>query len=229
MCKDNCLTQRNKCIGILVLFCLICAFAFNIVVATSCEYLSGPTGNLQLGIFRYSLNLPASQFDTGGQCSSYDASFVDKPAAKTSQSCAILAPIFGFLAMTWISFNQFCCPMPCSNILTGLYFFAAQVCTILVWFVYVNDVCIAVTAPDGSGNASIETSCDFGTAATFNLLASILYFAAWLLNFLLPSPKEAQLARMVDEANKRADDAEERAEEAEGKMEKMNVKDEESP
>jgi hypothetical protein len=99
-----CTHIQNNLFGYTILLGLLCAIAFNLVVIGLCEFLEGPRGNLQLGVFRYSLNLPVSPFDTGGSCQSYGSSELeDLPAVKVSQVCAVLAPIFGFVLFLWIS------------------------------------------------------------------------------------------------------------------------------
>lgn len=214
------LLSKGNCITFLVLGSLICAFSFNLVVLGSCEYLeASPIANvqlLQMGVFRYSLDLPGSFFNTNGECVTYKSD-TDDAAIRTAQVCAVLAPIFGLVLILLIFVNQCCRPIPCSGIIISISYVGAQICTALIWLVYRADVC---NIPD--------IGCDWSTAANTNLLAQIMYLVAAILHRCMPSPKEAAAVRKADKAENEAKtaqdeakEANERADAAEKKVEEM--------
>ena len=194
-CKDH-------LIRFIVLGALICGFAFNLWVGSSCEFLESPGQTLEIGIFHYSLNLPGSEFHTGGECERFEDRKADDGYVRTAQVCAVLAPIFGLILIILITLNQCCCPIPCSGIIVSLSYTGTQICTALIWLVHKTDLCDV-------------TGCDWGQAASGNVLAQIMYFIAAVFHKCMPSPKESAAIRKADAAEKKAAEAEKRQKEAE--------------
>lgn len=118
-CKDNLMR-------FIVLGALVVGVAFGIWVTSSCKYLESNTGNLEVGIYRYSLDLDGSQYDTNGECTKYGSKAADG-YVRTAQVCAVMAPVFGLVLLVSIPIQQFCCNIPCSGILVSLCYVGAQV------------------------------------------------------------------------------------------------------
>jgi hypothetical protein len=197
-CKD--LLMRFVVLG-----SLVTAVVFGVWVAIDCRYLepANASVDLEVGIFRYSMDQEGDEYDTSGECITYGSKANDG-YARTAQVCAALAPAFGLLIFFLTSFNQFCCPIPCSGILVSISYFGAQVCTALIWLILRSDVCALF-------------SCEWGRAASGNVIAQIMYFVAAIFHKCLPSPKEIAANRRAEAAEKKAAEAEARQKEAEEK------------
>jgi len=117
---------KDKLMRFIVLGSLVTGVAFNFWVLGSCKYLESRTGNLELGIYRYSLDLPNSPYDTNGECTKYGSKASDG-YVRTGQVCAVLAPVFGLVLLVTIVIQQFFCNIPCSGILVSLCYIGAQV------------------------------------------------------------------------------------------------------
>ena len=124
-CKDN-------LFRFIVLGSLITGFGFGIWVLGDCRYLENTAGELEVGVFRYSLNRLSSPYNTDGECVEYN----DKAAdgyVRTAQVCATLAPIFGLILIVLISIQQCCCNIPCSGLIVSISYTGAQVSVVSVW------------------------------------------------------------------------------------------------
>ena len=190
-----------------IIILLLGGVAFCLATLLTCNFVETGDGTLTLGVFYYSLDLsipglqipPAledviggiNSLDTQGKCEPYTDNLINElVTVQGSQIAGILGTVLGAVLIVWVSFNQCCYPVPCGSLIGGILFFATIVSTGLTWAMYVNDVCVSVPI-DGI----VETECNIGSSGIFCILAIALYLVAWLLQCILPTPKEAQLAR----------------------------------
>jgi len=112
----------------IVIGAIIVGFAFNLWVIGSCDYLHSKNSLLQVGVFRYSLDLNTSpQFDTGGECVTYSGDEERDGYVLAAQICAALAAFFGGMLLVLVPVQQFGCNMRCGNCVVGFSYFGAQV------------------------------------------------------------------------------------------------------
>ena len=191
-----------------IILLLLAGVAFCLATLLTCNFVETGDGSLTLGVFYYSLDLsiPGSQIppaledvvgginplDTNGKCEPYTDNLISElVSVQGSQIAGILGTVLGAVLIVWVSFNQCCYPVPCGSLIGGILFFATVVCTGLTWAMYVNDVCVSVPIDDGA----FDVGCYIGSSGIFCILAIALYLVAWLFQCILPTPKEAQLAR----------------------------------
>ena len=179
----------------------------NSAVVVNCEYMSASSGNnndginnnkstdIKLGVFRYSVDNPGNQFDTGGECIHYDdpeGNAIDLEwQIQTAQDCAIIAPICGIILVIVVLLTQCCCPIPCMGPLIGFCYLGCLVGTALVWMVRLNEVCDTVTG-----------GCEWGDGAVLNLCAQLVYILAAIFHRCLPGPKVSHAERRANRAER---------------------------
>jgi hypothetical protein len=206
------------CLGkisfLVVVASLVAGVALNVAVAASCEYLQASSNqtNIELGVFRYSVNAPGNEFDTGGECKDYDGDGDLGWQVKTAQACTIIAAVFGAILVLIVIFTQCCCPIPCMGPVIGFSYFGCLVGTALVWLVRKNKVCDTVLG-----------GCDWGEAAGLNLSAQLVYIAAAIFHRCLPDPKVAQAERRADRAEGEKNRAEQQHEAELGQINSSNA------
>ena len=137
----------------IVIGSIIAAVVFNVLVLSSCEFFVGSTDgststedNVELGLFRFSVNDGNSTYDTEGTCENYS----DWPqgenvpeTVRAAQVCGCLAPIFGLILLLLVVMNQWCCKVPCGGILIGISHVGVNLSMALVWLIIRNDVCVS--------------------------------------------------------------------------------------
>lgn len=116
----------------------VIAFSFSIVAAVSCQFFEyvGRANNRsgQAGLF--SLQDP----DTG-ECVDYrlgGASTYVQPVITTSRACAVIAIIFGAIALFLVLLEFCCCQIPCSRVIISLTYTVAWICQGLTFLVWAN-------------------------------------------------------------------------------------------
>lgn len=204
------LLSKANLFRFIVLGALVVAVAFGFWVIGSCDFLNNSNvvrGDLNLGVWRYSFlttdatpPLPS----TNGDCVTYTR-LSDDTWVKAAQVCAAMAPIWGLILVLMILVTQCCCNIPCSGIIIGLSYVGAQISTALVWLLTGSDVCR-------------WTGCNWGQAATANIIAQILYLVASICHRCMPSPAVLAAERKAGRAEKNEADAEKRADEAEKRV-----------
>mmetsp|Transcript_47088 Transcript_47088/g.114942 ORF Transcript_47088/g.114942 Transcript_47088/m.114942 type:complete len:238 (-) Transcript_47088:361-1074(-) len=206
MCFTN---ARNNGLTTAIIILLLGGVAFCLATLLTCNFVETDDGVLALGVFYYSLDLsipglqipPAledvvggiNSLGTDGKCEPYPDNLINElVTVQGAQIAGILGTVLGAVLVIWVSFNQCCYPVPCASLIGNILFFATFICTGLTWVMYVNDVCVSVVPVDGG---VVAAECNIGSSGVFCILAIALYLVAWLVQCLLPSPKEAQLAR----------------------------------
>lgn len=118
---------KDNLMRFIVLGALVVGFIFGVWVLTDCNYLESEDGaSLELGVYRYSLDNPGGEFDTGGSCEKYDDKAANS-AVRAAQVFGVLAPIFGMLLLFLIGMQQFFFNIPCSGIIISISYIGAQV------------------------------------------------------------------------------------------------------
>ena len=97
---------------------------------------SNETKPIQLGVFRYAVNIPGNQYDTQGQCISYeDGNNNNSEGAEVAwqvyvaRVAGIIAPCCGVLLVLLVLATQCCCTIPCSSPMIVLMYMGAEIGT----------------------------------------------------------------------------------------------------
>lgn len=116
-----------------VLLFTILAFCFSLVTIASCEFFSYTTrGSGKAGLFF--LQDPDTL-----QCVDYGISnSLLQPVVLGARTCAVLAAIFGFLALLFVCIEFCCCNFCCARFLETMIYLAAWLSQALTFLVFAN-------------------------------------------------------------------------------------------
>jgi len=177
-----------------------CAFALAMQILNiySCEFITVDDGSIHVGIWYQGTNGECNT-EPGASYSAEEDSLV--AWARTSLLVSMIA---GFIAGTLVLFEWLCCEVCCAGCIEGGAFIVAWACGLGVYMIYGVDGCGKVgdeigddmfsnaaenIIPDSIINIPTGAGCEWGTGATFNLLACISYFGAGVLLCFAPQPK----------------------------------------
>jgi len=147
---------------------LLAAIVLNVAVLVMCNFLDLRGGG-SLGLFSY------SPVGGTGKCIKYGAD-VNDAEVRAARAGSFLAMIFGSIAFLMLLTRRFCFTIPCEQFLLSLLFLGAQICASLTWLVYHNNLC------EMSG-------CEWGKAATVNIIAQVMYLVAAIMSSCVPDRK----------------------------------------
>ena len=172
----------------LVVGALVAGITLNLLVGASCEFFQSSSSHeysVRLGAFSFSVDDPDSYYYTAGECEDYSA-WRDEDdtsnAIRTAQVSALLAPCCGIVLVLIIVAQQMLFPVPFSGSLISLLYTGAQIGTALVWLLRQNDLC-----------KNVVGGCEWGEAATWNMIAQICYLAAAILHQYIPDPRSRRV------------------------------------